>query len=119
MTLKERGSGQRKVVPRACTTLLAGSELRGPNRSDQAPVAADRTPLESHPAETECLDRCARHPEGREQMALAATHDQIAADREAARPQRKRLCKKARQQQQPAPPRATTLHGPRVRRPVS
>lgn len=105
--------GQRKVVLRARATLLFGAEFRVPHRGHQAPVMAHRTPLESQPAQTEGLDGCAWHPNGREQMAIPAADDQPSADWITTSPHSQRLCKKTRYQQQPTPPR-TPSHIERV-----
>ena len=54
--------------------------------SDQTPMVAHRAALESEPAEADCLERQARDPDRREEVALAAPHDNISTEVVAAPP---------------------------------
>src|SRR5262245_8275239 len=70
---------------------LALAELGFLDRRHDRPVVPDRAALESPPAEAKRLEGHAGNPERPEQVALAAADDQVAAERVAAQPHRKRL----------------------------
>jgi hypothetical protein len=73
------GSGDAEVVVlRGRLSLLVG-ELREPDGSNEVPVAPDGAALDPHPTEAYCLQRPARDPDRREEMASPATNDDVPA----------------------------------------
>jgi hypothetical protein len=66
------------VLPGELPFLL--SQVRFPDRDDEAPVLTDRTALDPGHDQVQFLDFDAGNPDGREQVTLTAPHDGIGAE---------------------------------------
>jgi hypothetical protein len=73
------GSGDTQIVMLLGRASFLVSQLREPYWSDKVPVASDRAALEPRPTEAKCLQRTTGDPDRREEMASAATHDDMPA----------------------------------------
>ena len=63
---------------RGCPSLRVG-KIRVPHRGDNGPVLAYRAPLNPRPTEPDRLQRCPGYPDRREEVALSAPNNDIAA----------------------------------------
>lgn len=75
------------VVVLACRAPLLVTEIRLFDGSHNGPMMADRAVLNSPPGQAERLERDSRNPDGREEVAIAAADDDVAANSPTPRPQ--------------------------------